>query len=131
MDKKITDLFYKLLRSYDKVIEVGSKYIRFKGNVILHWDTDPIYYGNEQLNFNNIDRLLGHWFNNKDKSSIYKFYINMCNGLKYEVPKIKDRMEYIEVLKDLDRLLRKFEENQIEEKLKFFSEDSHFADEEL
>lgn len=131
MDKKITDLFYKLLQSYDKVIEVGSKYIRFKRNVILHWDTDPIYYGNEQLNFNNIDRLLGHWFNNKDKSSTYKFYINMCNGLKYEVPKIKDRMEYIEVLKDLDRLLRKFEENQIEEKLKFFSEDSHFADEEL
>lgn len=131
IDEKITDLFYKLLESYDKVIEVGKGYIRFKGNVLLHWDTDPVYYGNEQLTFGNIDRLLGYWFNNKDKSSTYKFYINTCNGLKYEVPKIEDRIEYAKVLNSLDSLLKNFENNLIEEKLKFFSEDSHFADEEL
>ena len=132
IDEKIMDLFYKLLESYDKVIEVGKGYIRFKGDILLHWDTDPVYYGNEQLTFDNIDRLLGYWFHNKkDKSSIYKFYINMCNGLKYEVPKIEDRIEYAKVLNSLDSLLKNFENNLIEEKLKFFSEDSHFADEEL
>lgn len=132
IDEKITDLFYELLESYDKVIEVGKGYIRFKGDILLHWDTDPVYYGNEQLTFDNIDRLLGYWFHNKkDKSSIYKFYINMCNGLKYEVPKIEDRLEYAKVLNSLDSLLKNFENNLIEEKLKFFSEDSHFADEEL
>ena len=132
IDEKITDLFYELLESYDKVIEVGKGYIRFKGDILLHWDTDPVYYGNEQLTFDNIDRLLGYWFHNKkDKSSIYKFYINMCNGLKYEVPKIEDRLEYAKVLNSLDSLLKNFEKDLIEEKLKFFGEDSHFADEEL
>ena len=131
IDEKITDLFYKLLESYDKVVEVGDGYIRFKGNVLLHWNTDPVYYGNEQLTFGNIDRLLGYWFHNKDKSSTYKFYINTCNGLKYEVPKIEDRIEYAKVLNSLDSLLKNFENDLIEEKLKFFGEDSHFADEEL
>lgn len=131
IDEKITDLFYKLLESYDKVTEVGQGYIRFKGDILLHWDTDPVYYGNEQLTFDNIDRLLGYWFHNKDKSSTHKFYINMCNGLKYEVPKIEDRMEYAKVLNSLDSLLKNFEKSLIEGKLKFFDEDSHFADEEL
>lgn len=131
IDEKITDLFYELLESYDKVVEVGQGYIKFKGDVLLHWDTDPIYYGNEQLTFGNIDRLLGYWFRDKNKSSTYKFYINMRNGLEYEVPKIEDRIEYAKVLNSLDSLLKNFENNLIEEKLKFFSEDSHFADEEL
>lgn len=131
IDEKITDLFYELLESYDKVVEVGQGYIKFKGNVLLHWDTDPVYYGNEQLTFGNIDRLLGYWFRNEDKSSTYKFYINMRNGLKYEVPKIEDRIEYAKVLNSLDSLLKNFEKSLIEEKLKFFDEDSHFADEEL
>ena len=131
IDEKITDLFYELLESYDKVVEVGRGYIKFKGNVLLHWDTDPVYYGNEQLTFGNIDRLLGYWFRNEDKSSTYKFYINMRNGLKYEVPKIEDRIEYAKVLNSLDSLLKNFEKDLIEEKLKFFGEDSHFADEEL
>ena len=131
IDEKITNLFYKLLESYDKVTEVGQGYIRFKGDILLHWDTDPVYYGNEQLTFDNIDRLLGYWFHNKDKSSTHKFYINMCNGLKYEVPKIEDRMEYAKVLNSLDSLLKNFEKSLIEGKLKFFDEDSHFADEEL
>lgn len=131
IDEKITDLFYKLLESYDKVTEVGQGYIRFKGDILLHWDTDPVYYGNEQLTFDNIDRLLGYWFHKEDKSSTHKFYINMCNGLKYEVPKIEDRMEYAKVLNSLDSLLKNFEKSLIEGKLKFFDEDSHFADEEL
>lgn len=131
IDEKITNLFYKLLESYDKVTEVGQGYIRFKGDILLHWDTDPVYYGNESLTFDKIDRLLDYWFHKKDKSSTHKFYINMCNGLKYEVPKIEDRVEYAKVLDSLDSLLKNFEKSLIEGKLKFFDEDSHFADEEL
>lgn len=129
IDKQIILLFWKLIKSWDKISNIDNGEIVFENGISLRAFKKN---SKETTKENKVLALDECTFSQKwtywtrdiviPDSDKLIFYINTPYR-QYIVPEITDRHDYAEVLNTIDNSLRKFEEKKLSEYLDYFDEE--------
>ena len=136
LNNEVKFLFYRMIRSWDKITTIEGGYIHFDNGLLL---TAFKKDSKEEVKENKIISLDEGIFSNLFSISSWAwdvvtpdtdkliFYI-VTPFRQYTVPEITDRYEYAETLNILEDSLRKFERKMLSQYLEHFDE-NQFTDE--
>lgn len=127
LDKKVSDLFMNMIKSWDKIKNIENGSIEFDNGLKIYAckkdsrDTEPrenlpLKLDGNTFTFNFLG-IMGWRIANPDTDKLL-FYINTPYR-QYKVPE-HNRHEYVKVLDILDNGIKKFEEKKINEYLNYY-----------
>ena len=133
LNNEVESLFYRMIRSWDKITTIEGGYIHFDNGLLL---TAFRKHSKEETKENKVISLdegifsspfaLSSWDVVTPDTDKLIFYI-VTPYKQYIVPEITDRSEYTETLDILEDSLRKFERKMLSQYLEHFDE-NQFTD---
>lgn len=127
LDKKVSDLFMSMIKSWDKIKNIENGSIEFDNGLKIYArkkdsrdieprENLPLKLDGNTFTFNFLG-IMGWRIANPDTDKLL-FYIDTPYR-QYKVPE-HDRHEYVKVLDILDNGIKKFEEKKINEYLNYY-----------
>lgn len=126
LDKKVSDLFMNMIKSWDKIKNIENGHIEFDNGLKIYackkstkHDKDSRENEPLRLDKNTFPRpFFGAWDTILPDTDKMLFYINTPYR-QYKVPE-HDRHTYVEILDILDESISKFENKKINEYLEYY-----------